>query len=305
MPRTRNLRDIQASSSRARFAAYLQYLERLPYFQRRLEIAERLTGTPPRFLYKYKALDPQIPESIAHVKDIIIHSRLWLSSPKAFNDPFDMKGRLDITGDAAAQRRRYRSLAKEHGSSWKRARSFAAQMMRRPEAERRKALQRILDENLAKTGVCSLTGDPRNILMWSHYGGQHSGICLQFETSRCLGTLGRAIPVEYSETYPLVDWVEDFERHLASCVLRKYKGWEYEQEYRIVLPGQANSHISFAPDALVGILVGCRASPKVKAALGEVMRERESIGLPDFRIYSAEQHPERYQLRVMRTVLGP
>jgi hypothetical protein len=49
----------------------------------------------PRFLYKFKAADERLTP---HLEDIVIHSRLYLSSPRQFNDPFDMAAEIEAVG---------------------------------------------------------------------------------------------------------------------------------------------------------------------------------------------------------------
>jgi hypothetical protein len=48
---------------------------------------------------------------------------------------------------------------------------------------------------------------PRNILMWSHYGDSHRGLCFQFELAREPLLLRRLLQVQYEPRYPNVDWL--------------------------------------------------------------------------------------------------
>ena len=62
--------------------------------------------------------------------------------------------------------------------------------------------------DLAEATGISFGGDPRNILMWSHYAANHKGLCLQFELTRDIDNFVFAMPVQYSEDYPIVNWVD-------------------------------------------------------------------------------------------------
>jgi hypothetical protein len=64
---------------------FLHTLNSAPDLVRRKFLREQ---SLPRMLYKFKAVSPEKPHIL---EDIIVHSRLYLSSPESFNDPFDMK----------------------------------------------------------------------------------------------------------------------------------------------------------------------------------------------------------------------
>ena len=51
------------------------------------------------------------------------------------------------------------------------------------------ALAAIFSVDLSNIGVLSLTEDPFNLRMWAHYGGNSTGICLEFERTST-NTLG-------------------------------------------------------------------------------------------------------------------
>ena len=42
--------------------------------------------------------------------------------------------------------------------------------------------------------------------MWSHYGHDHRGYCLEFKATNNTPVFGRAQPVVYADDYPVVDY---------------------------------------------------------------------------------------------------
>ena len=72
------------------------YLMDLPYRQRRTEIRKRLNYKPPRYLYKFRALDrvqhsdgslgDVTDTSLERLRAIVVDSKLRLSSPASFKD---------------------------------------------------------------------------------------------------------------------------------------------------------------------------------------------------------------------------
>jgi hypothetical protein len=80
------------------------------------------------------------------------------------------------------------------------------------------------------------------------------------------------------------------------AVLRKYSGWAYEKEHRIVMLDRANTSLPFQSDALTGVIMGCRMPQAAETALREILEERSKNGLPPVRVYRAVQHPTEYAL---------
>ena len=72
-----------------------------------------------------------------------------------------------------------------------------------------------------------------NVLMWSHYGDRHKGICLGFDIPDDLTR-----EVQYLESPELVENVADASteekiRLIDLLMGAKYHGWSYEQEIRV------------------------------------------------------------------------
>ncbi|MFM2389160.1 MAG: hypothetical protein RLZZ437_715 [Pseudomonadota bacterium] len=87
-------------------------------------------------------------------------------------------------------------------------------------------------------GVLSLSEIHDSLLMWSHYGDQHRGFVIEFDTDNAFFNSNYAqefpsflLKVDYSDVRP----------HLSSTTLnrpealtRKAKVWAYEQEWRLI-----------------------------------------------------------------------
>ncbi len=85
---------------------FLLKLDQLPSHKRRKPLNLKSGNKPyPRFLYKFRPLSANNTERIDHLRDYLVHSRLWLSSPAAFNDPFDMRGHFIFDGQPRDKRK--------------------------------------------------------------------------------------------------------------------------------------------------------------------------------------------------------
>jgi hypothetical protein len=228
---------------------------------------------------------------------VIVQSDLWLASPRSFNDPFDVSAAFLLEGTGAEKRARLRKSFNAIREGWKKRAQRIDQLMSDPKELDRK-LHHVFEKNLRECGICCFTTRPRDILMWSHYAKDHSGVVLQFEPARSLEVLTAPMRVEYSDLYPTIDWVRDHFAHLRNVILRKAPAWEYEAEWRIVHPGFANSYVHFDPAGLTGAILGCRASAEAEQALRSLLEERQKLGLPRVRVYRAHKHPRNYRLVV-------
>jgi DNA-binding phage protein len=288
----------------ATFDEVIHHIHSLPYDKRRLQIARTAHPQQTRFLYKYKTFDPDDDRSIERLHDIIVQSRLWLSSPVDFNDPFDMTAHVVATSTKLARRKRMMSLAKERGIGRQERKFLLRDLRKKPVGEFETELRNAYQQSLATFGVFSFAGDPRSILMWSHYAGDHTGVCLQLERAQDFLTLSSALPVEYSSNYPEVNWVTDFHESLGKVILRKHRGWAYEQEQRLMRPNNAHKYLQFGPDALVGVILGCRATAQHRGTIESLLNERAGLGMPSVRLYIALQHESEYRLVVVRESLA-
>ena len=90
-------------------------------------------------------------------------------------------------------------------------------------------------------GIVSLAERNNCPLMWSHYGGQHRGMCLGYSVpARSVGDVqeveyGGSRFVKASEVAAMLDG-DDEARAMVdqSVLLRKAESWSYEQEWRLI-----------------------------------------------------------------------
>lgn len=276
----------------------LQALENSSYRQRRQFLRDRINPRYSRFLYKYRALDAESELSVARLRDILVDSKLWLSSPVDFNDPFDMTAHIVAEGAIQKKIGKMKALLKKHRPAlkWKAFQVELKKLISWPNAEWQRIAKAVHDKHLGSTGVCSLANDPRSILMWSHYAANHTGVCVQFEIAHDPRTFLHAISVDYAKEYPVVNCFDDTEEQLKKTILRKHEGWYYEGEHRIVRPSQARSALEFKPEGTSGIILGCRVSKASRDAVKRLLEERAEKGWPTVRVFCAEQHSTKYAL---------
>lgn len=96
-----------------------------------------------------------------------------------------------------------------------------------------------------------------NELMWASYADYHRGICLGFETSDPF--FAGIQPVQYL-TAPTDETESPGSppKGVDLWSLRKSKAWEFQKEWRLVLPGDEPKHVAFPKRALRVVVLGYR-----------------------------------------------
>jgi hypothetical protein len=253
------------------------------------------------FLYHYQQFIP------AHLTAILRDQEIWCSDPSSMNDPWDFKPWFScepMLNDPQSLERMLEMFRANAGPEVINdpVRPLFEARIRQDPRELRKFVESFskgLSQELCKRRVYCLTLLSDSILMWSHYTGNHKGLCLEFNVDNPL--FSRARPVRYSHTYP--EWTpHGMEENVSALILTKAVDWAYEREFRIVgtpnaaLKGTPNSldgnYLHLPPGALSAIIIGCEA-PKDEITL--LVRE-VAPGLP---IKHAQRIPDKYKLEII------
>ncbi len=246
----------------------------------------------PHHLYKYKSF-----KKIEELRSFIVDSLLYLSAHSDLNDPFEVKSELRFAGDGPYPASYHKYLFKENRLTLKERKKIQKQLPS-PKAIR-DGIRKHLKVAVDRTGFHSFTSKPRDLLMWSHYADAHRGLCLIFSTAHDIDTFIRALPVSYSETFPVFEYSESPEGDLIKkAFLTKALPWKYEHERRIFCPKLAKKFLYFNPASLVGLILGANISTENEVVIRGLVDERVTKGLPPLKIYRAFQSENEYRLRI-------
>ena len=240
---------------------------------------KRMNGAVFESLYKYRKFD-------TNALRILESKELYFATPETLNDPLDCQLPVltllnQVIASEPAGRPRDLLL---------KLRDMNVTNRETGEVE---FAHRTFETLPLTTGVLSLSRNPTDALLWSHYADGHRGFCIGFDVSYFAdlitewqrhGLLG-ADDVRYVEVPPFRDlWLqkardieainsvsredkdaakaefwESYVRDIIVTVLTtKSKDWAYEREYRAVKkqPGA----VAFPPSALKEIIFGLRSS---------------------------------------------
>ncbi len=167
----------------------------------------------PKEIYKFRYFDDK-----GHTLDMIKKGEIWLSSARNFNDPFD----IAITHS-------FDELYESKGEDWVRAvvkreipclapdelETYVFKKLSEIRSEPdyiKKVIDRIVEIQYNKFGICTFSESYSNILLWSHYARNHTGVCIGFDTNVIINyanqiaerekELLNLVKVRYSNEYP-------------------------------------------------------------------------------------------------------
>jgi hypothetical protein len=258
----------------------------------------------PRFLCKYLGNDLSSEGGVDRLRDIVVRSRIWLSSRLSFNDPFDTNARYEVLNDESALRKHFERMIQEREPNllWKKRKELV-QKVSRAYGSLYQAMQQVSVVGHFRTtndmGIFCTSRNPRQMLMWSHYGAQHAGVCLLFEPVKDLEVWTRSIAMKYSKDRPRIvyghpDYAEQQEEEL----LTKFDEWQYEEEFRLLTHGGANKYLKFSANSLFGIVLGAKISEASISVVQKLCHERYQMGYPEVQLFKARMHSSKFELLI-------
>lgn len=223
----------------------------------------------PKRIYKYRRGNDQDRENLKS-------SKIWLASPDSYNDPYDCLLRFSESSMASAFERGLidpfvtgykldipldkineakqsstpletliRSISEigKPGANPKQMAEFSSKMVHKYV----ESTSEVMHAWRSVMKVCSFSGVNDSILMWSHYGSDHQGFCVEYDLATFDSDdafLKNLYPIIYShQLFDLTPWAEKLvtgEREDLTtvfpllAVLQKFEGWAYEKEWRYV-----------------------------------------------------------------------
>jgi hypothetical protein len=263
---------------------------------------KRLQQSVPRVLWKYCST-----QAVPLLSDM----RIKATRPNEFNDPFEftpaMFGALTLDdmelfyADSAWVTHWDPPSLPAEGDARVRDLLEGAKVL--TEASR-EIFEKELERISMKYALVCLSADPNSILMWSHYGQNHSGFAVGID-HRKLGQIP-LFPVEYSTRRVMFNVKTPLKIHpnvrAFDIFRRKSAVWAYEQEYRTIWPlselvlghvGPSEAYfLPLVPDAVAEVRLGHRSSPDLEAKIREILARHGANTI----VRRARLHPRTYRL---------
>lgn len=252
-------------------------------------------------LYKYRTTSKYSIEGL-------INNELFFSTYEDFNDPFEFSNPpVDLIKYNKNARKKLRELF-DSGEISRKDFLHLVSYVGKPTEETLQKREKILAKIKRKTldfGIFCLSQIENNILMWSHYGEDHKGFCIEFnDLNESTDASIDVINVQYLDDFedlnnpenlidvylsmfgehkdlPAVKWEKKFqeliktvvrseETKLAIAVMgNKYVDWAYEKEVRLVAQAKKGP-IKYYPKAIKSITFGLRMSESDKNTIRNI-----------------------------------
>lgn len=235
-------------------------------------------------LYKYFSF-----ERITFFDNLLVR----FTQPSAFNDPFEFLPVEKFTSDFE------KIDISNNKPEFHRIDEKTQQLISiRASIQISSMIQNFLVGTHDRLGVFCLSENWDNILMWSHYAGNHNGFVVGFDINHSFFKDFEfpLKPIIYSSNRPDFS-VSDFERNV---IYTKSDIWRYEKEWRICKDSSksyktidSKIHLFKIPeDAIQSIFIGCKVSEEETNLIKAKLKEWNSP--PN--LYQVHLHPKRYDI---------
>jgi hypothetical protein len=229
-------------------------------------------------LFKYFSTDPDKLERFTK-------RQIYFTPPKYFNDPWDFLARSDPHAE--------KHIAVEIPSLSGRGLREFTEFVNTPDSLEDEAGEQ-QDGLSQEIGVVCLTDDPKNRVMWAHYGESHQGFVAEFcctelpcndqkapAFAACGTPFGPAMKVDYRPNLPTMNADRT---NLKEVFWTKHIAWRYEEEWRMMYSLAKGLHhptrdgfflLEFEPGDLLRVVFGLRICPRVKEVLENMLKVNE------------------------------
>lgn len=264
------------------------------------------------YLYKYlrfKKVDERLEDwDNKRLEHIFSQNKLHFTSPMDFNDPFDCKMDFTFEGAGDSDYRKLFDGKLKHdypnlsgGERKQKVDDLLKEKFHKTDEWKiyhRRMYSKLFEEEAASLGMLCVSENPDDILMWSHYGGGHTGFCLEFNKVVLKEFWGFCEPVEYRKAYLNFREVADkaLSLKIHKFLLSKSEHWAYEKEWRVIIncENPLNRDQIFPDHLLKGVICGCQMPEYNKDLIHRWIQDR---GVRP-KLYQASKKEDRYGLKI-------
>ena len=142
-----------------------------------------------------------------------------------------------------------------------------------------RTIVREITNSKSTIGIACFTETHEDVLMWTHYAGNYTGMCLSYSTSKLLAGLAHQVNLvrlAYTDKPPLMypNHTRNADNAAIRVLSQKKFNWAYEREWRVLGPiGQ----VSTGPvQSVEGIFFGSRVDLTRR---GEILTKISHTGI--------------------------
>lgn len=223
-------------------------------------------------------------------------------SPLNFNDPFDCHPLLIKISDQFI----YNTLNQSEFKKVLNRKGFTTSPFYLDFVKKfgKTQVQVVNTEILPKVKISCFSERKNNLLMWSHYAKDHTGVCFEFDTKKIIRYLGTPSMIGHDSGGIFLRVIYNRERtnyvykssndHLPLMMWMKTKSidWEYEREIRLVFLKREESLLPIPSDLISKIYLGSEISDEIEAQIVALCE----ANFPNTEIYKMYLSDQEFQL---------
>lgn len=227
---------------------------------------------PPKFLYRYE------PPEVNRL-EYLERRWLWFSRPRHFDDLLDCNIRVDEPVSNKSAEAVYSLISKSQPDKkrWDEYYLVSGTPTASTTQKIQEASNFVFDfwRGRAKNvyGILCLSEQPDVPLLWSKYAQNHTGFCLEFNTS--YWPFEKALKVEYYKevpTFPLDSILRGEQNVIETIITTKSECWTCQREWRIALP-KGDTPYGYDINALTAVYLGINVNPQVKERIVSALKD--------------------------------
>jgi len=130
---------------------------------------------------------------------------------------------------------------------------------------------------LKTCGMMCLSRRNNSATMWSHYAGNHGGICIGFDdlTNESFPGILMSGNVRYQPELPVVQYFGEEPRQVIYKIFFvKSADWQYEREFRLV--AEADAKLTMCPSLVREVILGMHIDKGLKEQLAKIIAKRKA-----------------------------
>lgn len=165
-------------------------------------------------------------------------------------------------------------------------------------------VQEVQTKIIPNIKITCFSEDRNNMLMWSHYAKNHSGICFEFDTKAMIVHLADQAKINRIPSYLFLKAVYDDKRKnypfnssddpspLLMWIKTKSIEWEYERDIRLVSLKWEENLLSISPNIIPKLYLGCQISKEHEEKIIKLCK----LNFPETEIYKMFLSDQEFQM---------
>lgn len=212
--------------------------------------------------YKYRSFSGlEHPNSLAEsrIEELLVERKCWFAKPSSLNDPFDCLPYVKLSNSGASRLLQKQKINSSNIPEHVTTAEFKTRIQSQFNS------QIFIDAMDECVGVYCLGQHPTASTLWTYYGGEHTGFCIEYDA-------GLAFPlvkaVQYNDKRPKLDVRKTsstyarkdqyLRRRIEKILFTKGLNWRHEQEIRALCPSSGLFEVP--PGSITGIYFGAKTS---------------------------------------------